>query len=112
MLREHLPKLWENNYHNYCIDRKSFKVMNWQHFKAMLVMVCFFPTAKFHSSLVSMFFFFPIIICACFVHDVLTRWNLEAILMLKCCLMESDNMRYMTHGPKPNFLIWETWWGI
>jgi len=28
MLWEHLPKLWENNYHNYCIDRKSFKVTN------------------------------------------------------------------------------------
>ncbi len=27
--------------------------------------------------------------------------------MLKCCLMESDNMRYMTH-----VLIWETRWGI
>jgi hypothetical protein len=37
----------------------------------MLVMVCFFPTAKFQSSLVSMFFFFSHHHMHLFVHDVL-----------------------------------------
>lgn len=63
---EHLPKLWETTtITTIWMERVvSWKVKNWQHFKAMLLMVCFFPTAKFQSSLVSMFFF-PIIICAC-----------------------------------------------
>jgi hypothetical protein len=56
---EHLPKLWETTTITSILRERvvSWKVMNWQNFKAMLVMVCFFPTAKFQSSLVSMFFF-------------------------------------------------------